>query len=151
MKKSDSIRIDNLLLSIAKQGKSKIWSVEKLRELGKSFDINEFDLYKYISILTADKMLEPISHSSKPKANFGLYKVTDSGIRYIFKEGGYKKYHQYKILSSQDLKFRVFRHWIWFVFSIVSFLINILLLVFCTANNLSPIKAMLQMAAKMLQ
>lgn len=81
----------------------------------------------------ADGYIDFVKHPGAPTHNFGIYMITPKGSKFILHDGGYTKLRKIEQYTADNLKFTWYRHWLWFIGFVLSFVLNLYLLFFKNA------------------
>lgn len=121
MNQKDAAVADNILRFFAQTHEQPI----TVKFIMNQFHISVNDSNAYIKLFLADKLIEPIRHPGAPNTDFGVYFLSDAGVRFILFAGGYCKKRRLELYANQNIKFTWIRHWAWFFAFIISFCLNV--------------------------
>jgi hypothetical protein len=132
MDKSTARKADKLLKCISKMPKNS-WHTSHIENAGKEMEIPLDEIPILISLFLHDGVLERIVHPGAPDHDFGIYHISHKGLQFIRFEGGYTKRRKQQRYRDENEKFAWYRHWLWFIGFVLSFLLNLYLLFFKNA------------------
>lgn len=92
--------------------------------------LSESDLRTIISLFLTDELITPYQHPHAPQHNFGFYSLNEKGDAFYRLQGGYRVQTKIEQLNRDNIRFTWYRHWIWFVCFVISFLFNLFFLLF---------------------
>lgn len=101
-----------------------------VRELNHLFAITPENAQRFINLFLSDVYIEPLRHPGIPEHDFGVYFITNKGVKFIAFDEGYRKKRRYDRYKHQNIQFTWIRHWAWFFAFVLSFFLNLYLLFF---------------------
>lgn len=127
MKKSTAKNLDSLLGIILKSN-GEAFRAETLKIASKHLNITDEDLLTAIATFRTDGFVTPIFHPELPNYDMGVFDISEKGIKFLKIQGGYTKNRRRDYYKESNVRFTFIRHWVWFLFLILSLLLNAYLL-----------------------
>lgn len=127
MEKQTAIKYDALLRVFA-DGKGQDYKPDNLKSMVTKVAFSDNEINTAIAVLRNDKLIKPTYHLEAPGFEMGRFSITEKGIKFLEIQGGYTKNRWSDFYKKNNVRFTFIRHWVWFIFLILSLLFNVYLL-----------------------
>lgn len=106
------------------------FNIEMLWPTAQGCGMARNELLAAVATFKADELLKNIRHPNVPDVDFGIFHISNKGIKFITTQGGYTKLRRYERYEADNARFTWIRHWAWFFAFVISFFLNLYLLIF---------------------
>lgn len=130
MNKETARCYDILLSELCKSPKAP-YKISHILQISSKLNFTKEDTDMAVSTFVNDGFLLVLEPFDKSYNNhFQLYNVSPKAVVFITHKGGYIKKVQKDKYKNDNIKFTWYRHWLWFIGFVLSFLLNLYLLFF---------------------